>query len=202
MCRRGHNVDIRLSSTRPIIEVWAVVAEGVDARRGRKLLDALNGSFHFYCFSLAGDSLIMSTTVNAEPFCPEHLDRAIESTYSYLEDEAPAVRDKLAAMKPKAAPDGLRPGLLVLYGRHHDRQGVIDLARSLTDDNPPVLRRWRHEALRASKRAHKKAAQTDHGPAQIALVEQHLAWRSVAAALGQVLDDETLTDFRASDPVA
>lgn len=95
LTRDERRVHVTPSSTRPIIAVWAVVARDVDVRRARKVIAKLNAKTYFFSFSLVGDRIDVQTTVNGEPFCPAHLNRAINSTFRFLEHEAGDVAVKV-----------------------------------------------------------------------------------------------------------
>lgn len=182
-------VTIRISRSRPIIEVGSTVARDVDVRRARKAVARLNARFHFFSFSLVGDRLLMSTTVNASPFCPEHLDRAIDSTFTYLADEAGKVRVKVARKAPKDAStdNAVDTDLLLVYGAAGDRKVMIEMARRLTGDSRTSLGQWRRTAAEAGNVAKTKAANAKHGPVQNALTDQVIAWRGVAEAITEAV---------------
>lgn len=95
LTRDERRVYISPSSNRPIIDVWAVVARDVDVRRARKAIAKLNAKKYFFSFSLVGDRIDVRTTVNGQPFCPAHLNRAINSTFAFLETEAGDVAVKV-----------------------------------------------------------------------------------------------------------
>jgi len=184
-------LTIRISRSRPIIEVWATVAKDVDVRKARKLLPKLNASFHFFAFSLVGDRVTVATTVDAKPFCPEHLDRAIDSTFDYLEEAAGDVRAKLTRKAPRAdlADNAIDPDLLLVYGVHTDAEAMIEMARALTGSSRTALEGWRQAALEAGRAARKKASKVEHGPVQHAMYEQSLAWTDVVIAINQAVQD-------------
>ncbi|NRQ50418.1 T3SS (YopN, CesT) and YbjN peptide-binding chaperone 1 [Aeromicrobium stalagmiti] len=191
LARDDDRLQVRVSRSRPIIEVWATVARSVDVRKARKMLPRLNASFHFFSFSLAGDSLVVSTTVNAKPFCPAHVDRAIDSTFTYLADEAGKVRAKLVRKQPKdaATDNAINSDLLLVYGAAGDRKAMIQMARGLTGDSRTSLGQWAKAAVKAGRLAREKAAGAKHGPVQNALIDQVIAWTSVADAMSDALEE-------------
>ncbi|MRK01394.1 hypothetical protein GEV27_07640 [Aeromicrobium sp. S22] len=191
LARDAGRVDIRVSRSRPVVEVWAVVARDVDVRKARKRLLKLNGRFHFFCFSLIGDSLVVATTVNADPFCPAHLDRAIDSTFGFLQDEGGRVGAKVIRPRPGTPVAlGVDEDLLLLFGLSGDRSDLVIMARDLADDSRRSLRRWRDAAIEAGKLARRRTASTE-GALQDALLLQVIAWRKVVSALDDAIGEIT-----------
>lgn len=188
--RNGSFVTIRLSSSRPIIEVWSTVARDVDVRKARKHVAQMNARFHFFAFALVGNKIFVASTVNARPFCPEHLNRAIDATFGYLDSDAPQLEAKLARRETKAektpseAPSNAIDGdLLLVFGASGDRGAMVQMARGLTHDSRDRLGQWRNAARDAADGARAKAALGGAEVVQNALIDQVIAWRSVADAL-------------------
>lgn len=78
--------------------------------------------------------IAVSATGDAKPFCPEHLDRAIDSTFDYSEEAAGEVRSKLARKASKVDPVDytIDPDRLLVYGVRTDADAMIEMARALT----------------------------------------------------------------------
>lgn len=183
--RDGDRLEIHVSDGKPIIEVWATVARDVDLRKARKRLSKLNASFHFFSFALVGDRLVVTTTVNGRPFCPAHLDRAINSTFAFLERDAVGIRTKLARKSP--SDDGFDADLLLVHGASGDRKTMVEMARRLSGGSAKKLRRWHRAAADAGRSARKRAGDAEHGPLLDVLLDQVITWGSVKAALEDVL---------------
>ncbi|MEV7396707.1 hypothetical protein [Aeromicrobium sp. NPDC092404] len=186
--REGDCLTIRVSGSRPLVEVFAVVASDVDRKRARKEVAVLNSRFHFFRFFLHQDSLFMATTVSAIPFAPEHLSDAIDMTLHFLKHRAPKVATKLVRREPvqetpAAEPPCVDEQLLLVYGSADAHEAMIEMARGLTNDSTRSLDAWRHAASAAGKLAREKASQLERGPVQNALIEQYLVWRKVAQAM-------------------
>ena len=188
--RNGARATVRVSSSRPIIEVWSVVATDVDVRKARKHVARMNSRFHFFAFALVGNRIVVATTVNARPFCPEHLNRAIDATLGYIGSEAPDLQAKLARREPKKpkqstdAPSNAIDGdLLLVFGAAGDRDAMMQMARGLTADSRDRLGQWRNAARDAAAEARAKAALSGAEVVQNALIDQVIAWRSVADAI-------------------
>lgn len=77
--------------------------------------------------------------------------------------------------------------LLLVYGAVGDRKAMIAMARRLAGDSRTHLGQWRHAADLAGNAAKKKAAVAKHGPVQNALIDQVIAWRSVADAISDAV---------------
>lgn len=186
---KGSRVTIRVSTSRPIIEVWSVVAKDVDVRKARKHVARINARFHFFAFALVGNRIVVASTVNAQPFCPEHLNRAIDATFGFLDAEAPGLRAKLARRDATEEPAVEAPSnaidgdLLLVFGAAGDREAMVQMARGLAHDSRDRLGQWRNAARDAAAGARAKAALGGPEVVQNALIDQVVAWRSVADAI-------------------
>jgi len=170
------------------------VARDVDVRKARKHVAQMNARFHFFAFALVGNKIFVASTVNARSFCPEHLNRAIDATFGYLDSDAPELEAKLARREPKAektpseAPSNANANaidgdLLLVFGASGDRGAMVQMARGLTHDSRDRLGQWRNAARDAADEARAKVALGGAEVVQNALIDQVIAWRSVADAL-------------------
>ena len=125
--------------------------------------------------------------VNGKPFCPAHLDRAIDSTFTYLEKEAGEVRAKVVRPTPRSAPTD-DPDLMLIFCSATNRRAAISLARELSGDSHSRLNRWKVAARLRSKEARERA-QESSGGAVDALIEQHIAWRRVSMAMHDAVQE-------------
>lgn len=176
---------------RPVLDVWAIVARKVDVRRARKHVARMTARFHFFSFALVGDRVIVSTTVNASPFCPEHLDRAITSTLEYLEHQAPDLQAKLGKREvphtdtPKRPGRGTDPDLLLVKAMAEDSDAMIRVARGLSGDSANTLARWRDASRRSARIAQTRSLDGQRGQAvREAFAMQAATWRRVQEAMG------------------
>ncbi len=184
---------------RPIVEVWSIVARKVDVRRARKHVARMNARFHFFSFALVGDRVIVSTTVNASPLCPEHLDRAITSTLDYLEDGAADLQAKLARRegtkrdRPQHPQRTLTPELMLVVAAADDHASMIAIARDVSGDSLSTLSRWRTAARAQMMLARVGSRGSDRSQAvRDAFVEQAATWARVREALADAVEQIAL----------
>lgn len=180
---------IGVSEDRPTVEVLSTVARGVDRAKARKIVAKLGARWHFLSFSLQGDRVVVSISVDASPFVPDHLERAIDTVFGYLAHHGARLRAKVAPPRPGAdVRRRVDPDLLLLFAAAPDQRAVADLARELSGDSSGTLRRWRVFATINAARARARSRSAQHGPVRRLLIEQADTWHAVASALEAAAD--------------
>lgn len=190
MAQGDDRVGIRVGDARPTLEVVATVARGVDKARARKVVARLGAKWHFLSFSLTGDRIEVSVSVNASPFVRDHLDHAIDTVFGYLAHHAPKLRAKVAPTPPGVeVRPRVDPDLVLLFGIAADPRAVVALARDLSQDSTTTLGRWRVFATVNAARARRRSRSVQHGPVRRLLIEQADTWHAVATALETAADE-------------
>lgn len=66
-------VFIRVSDSDPVVEIFSVLAVGVDPERAAVEVQILNRDARFVRYSLSGDRVLVEMQLPARPFVPQHL---------------------------------------------------------------------------------------------------------------------------------
>ncbi|TXJ05760.1 MAG: hypothetical protein E6Q27_05065 [Aeromicrobium sp.] len=82
------------------IELWTLLATEVDFAKAEEALKELSNKHLSYKFFLRQDRLVMSRTLNADPFVPKHLTDALDQT-THLANRLQDLRDKLLSARAK-----------------------------------------------------------------------------------------------------
>lgn len=174
------------------LEVWTVLARGVEERSVRGAIRRLQRRYPFHRFFLAEDRLVALWTVDAGPFVPEHLTDAVSLTLRLAEKVAADLQARYGRDRDRTDP------LLEAISHSAGRMPSADLVAVLLDaldDDVDRADAWQRQAQACRASSRRRAEAEPAGPLGDVLDRDERRWRRTVAALQRVrtaLDEQNV----------
>lgn len=174
------------------LEVWTVLARGVEERSVSGAIRRLQRRHPFHRFFLAEDRLVALWTVDAGPFVPEHLTDAVSLTLRLAEKVAADLQARYGRDRDRVDP--LLEALSHSAGRMPSADLVAVLLEALDGDTDRAAA-WQRQARARRTSSRRRAEAEPDGPLGEVLDRDDRRWRRTVVALERVratLDEQNV----------